>query len=306
MKKLPPGTFIATKNYEFSAPVPVVEETGFSPVLSCKTKEKTLAVKKTAVKKAKILKKDSSFSSASSTCIKPNYPKPISREGQKEKTVAEILFEYQSDLEANSMFPLQKSAIKPNILLTIQQRPFSATAKMMDVYNKDKAKTIQEIRTQEKFKGRADSAVKTWLDRLSEDQEKANKVVEANVKRFKRAEDRLASEISQLMKKIKATKGENESALKSLQSRLSATSLKELPLDKFTKNGRPVTATALPDPKSIYSTEVLIYNSNPSQKMPEKPLQEPPAASIISDDDSFIRNISSPEDFEMLSDDEIM
>lgn len=164
MKKLPEGSFVSLKNYEFIVEKAAEATNGFSPVLSYKKKDKIL--KTETLPKPKITRKisESSISSIEKyTNIEPNYPKPVTRDSKpvsKEKTVAEILFEYESELGTNSMLPLQTD-IKPNILLTIQQRPFSVGAKTMSVYNKNKAKTLNEIRTSEKFKGKASLAVNT-------------------------------------------------------------------------------------------------------------------------------------------------
>ena len=311
-KKEVEGTFVAPKMYEFTAPELAVEETtAFSPVLPCKSKEKPEKNKKSATTKViqRKISVRSIASSSRSSFIQPNYPKPIVRDQEikKEKTVAEILFEYQAELHPEAMMPL-KNTIKPNILLTIQQRPFSAGARTMDLYDKGKAKTIQEIRTQEKFKGRADAAVNVWMEKIHSETQKSNKIAERNVNRFKRSEEKLSGEISQLMNKIRATKIENDTALSALQSKISVSiaSKGEADFSNFTKNGKLVkTSTNENTMEKMYETQVRVYNSNPSKEMPKiKPKIEEPA-SAISDDESFLRDISDPEDYEMLSDDEL-
>ena len=312
MKKLPPGNFISLKTYEFSAPKPQAEETtAFSPTLPYKKTEKEEIKPKPIIKSIKRKVSEVSISSSNSEAyIKPNYPKPVIRneEIKKEKTVAEILFEYQVDLQPDSMMPLQ-STIKPNILQSIRQRPFSAGAKMMDVYNTGKAKTIQEIRTREKFKGKADAAVNVWLEKLASENMKSTKIAEENIKRFKRSEDKLSSEISQIMNKIRSTKVENQKALSNLQSKIASSKadVEEFVLPKscFTLYGKPVNEPDAVNTKNLYETQVKVYNSNPSKQQPPAIItKKEEIINIISDDDSFLKDISSPEDFEVLSEDD--
>jgi hypothetical protein len=313
MKKLPPGKFLDTKLYQFVVPEGSEKDpSGLSPSFPCKTMKKP----ENKLKSEKIIKKpkknliESSVNSSSTLgnnkLIEPNYPKPIIRDSQgikKEKTVADILFEYQEAIETNSMMPLQPN-LNPHILETIQRRPFSAGSKAIALYDKNKAKTITEIRTQEKFQGKANAAVNVWLQQIEQEKHKSNKIAEANIKRFKRSENKLSSEITQLMSKIQSSKLENQASLSELQSKI-LRSEAELSLSSFKLNGHPVKPKPNTD-NNPYATEVKVYNSNPTQTLIKNPAksQDSPI-NLISDDESFLKNIESIEDFEIMSDSEL-
>ena len=69
-----------------------------------------------------------------------------------------------------------KVDLKPHILQTIKQQSLSKTGKAIDLYNKNKSRTITELRTREKYQSKADSAVEVWLDQLEQSSPKVMKL----------------------------------------------------------------------------------------------------------------------------------
>lgn len=266
-------------------------------------------IKKIASPK-KIIKKMTKATASCSSLdkdIKPNYPAPASRgKIEREKTVKEILTQYEQEVDDYDMMPF-KQDINPHILQTIKQRPFSASAKTMDLYNKNNAKTISELRNREKYKGRAANAVNVWLEQLEKEQEKSKKVIESKFKQFKREDDRLTAEINVLMAKIRATRPQTDSSMISQTSNPQSNNEDHpftLPKSHFTYNRRPLSSK--PPKDNPYITVSQVHNKNPTRALQLKPeVKKDTSQALISDDETFLNEIEDFEDFEMLSEDEL-
>lgn len=308
-KKLPPGNFLRTTNYEFSVKEePAASTTAFSPKIPAKSKE-SIPKKPTQVRvqSAKTLKKPLS-SSKFSECsldlnIKPNYPEPKSREAQRPMTVKQILCEYEQEITNFNMLPL-KVDLNPHILTNIQQKSLSKTGKTLDLYNKNKARTIEEIRMREKYQGKADSAVKVWLDQLAEEQSKQSKKFDKSFEAFHKAQARLDGQLQMLMNKVHETKVRNQEAFRNLTDCAGEfIGNSDANFKNFTLNNKPVKVKG--DQGVV--TSVVQYGKKGEYGMKEQGKDEKGevGGELISDDDMFMDQISSPEDFEVLSDSEI-
>lgn len=311
-KKPPQGKLLQTTNFEFSLPDPVQSQnTLFSPVIPVKSKGKT--VKNTGssrVQSAKVLKKplnqsQSSFASLDLN-IKPNYPEPTTRGPQRPVTVKQILCEYEQEITNFNMMPL-KVDLHPHILQNISQKSLSKTGKTLDLYNKGKAKTIEEIRMREKYQGKADSAVKVWLDQLAEEQGKQSKKFNKSFEAFQKAQVRLDNQLQMLLSKVYETKAKNQEAFKNLNT--FASGLKEegkLKFEGFTVNGKPTKVGKLD--AGIETQGVMYVKRRDNENKSAENIQEKVELAngeLISDDESFINQIPSPEDFEVLSESEM-
>jgi hypothetical protein len=223
--------------------------------------------------------------------------------------VKQILCEYEQEISDYNMVPL-KVDLKPHILQSIQQQSLSKTGKTLDLYNKNKGKTITEIRTREKFQSKADSAVKVWLDQLEQEQNKQSKKFSQSFEAFQKAQARLDRELQVLMAKVQITKDKNSQAFYGLALKAEEIMKDEkVNFDGFTCAGKPVKGKV----DDQIRTQVKVYSQGKdysqgagvNQKEKNKKENEKNNECLISDDDSFMNGISSPEDFEVLSEEDL-
>lgn len=312
-KKL--GTFIPTKSYNFTVEEPVPQSnTIFSPSIPPKSKINPPKLIPKRVQSAKVISKPKNDSKSSFNSldlnIPPNYPEPVTRSPQRPVTVKQILCEYEQEITNYNMMPL-KVDLKPHILQTIKQQSLSKTGKAIDLYNKTKSRTITELRTREKYQSKADSAVKVWLDQLEQEQNKQSTKFTQSFEAFQKAQARLDRELQVLMAKVHMTKAKNEEAFSNLTKKaqdMMAGTNEEPNFNGFTCSGKPVKVKS----GNEIMTQAKIYGQVKDYSKLQVQVKENSKNSnstrqdcLISDDESFMDNIDSPEDFEVLSEDEL-
>ncbi|CAG9313843.1 unnamed protein product [Blepharisma stoltei] len=169
--------------------------------------------------------------------IAPNHPQPVVRksyqaeelsEDGNEMTLKEVLFDGKiqkpaKNMEINPLAMLSEYSAKNK---NSSSRPFSAVIKKgnnADLYNAKSAKTLWEVRTQDKYKPKAKSIVADLMSQAEQAREKNNKIVERNINRFKESESKLNGEFNRLMKKVQDTRLLNELSMQMLKDSMKET-----------------------------------------------------------------------------------
>lgn len=221
---------------------------------------------------------------------KTNNPK-VPEQKSREKTL-------KSDKSANSeqeedLFPederpktviLKKAeSLKPNF----KPRPSSAYKKPVE---ENRGKTVQEQTVENIQKQGAKEFVTNWLEQADIKRQTEVQQVENNTK-FRRYDNKISEEISELIRKIENTRKNTTSSIRNMRKTLSsASTLEKSPKPSFTTNpfGTFITPSAKPnkhpektapriDLHALYSTEFT--NTHRSAQL------------VVSDDEDFVKDL---------------
>lgn len=215
---------------------------------------------------------------------KASEPKSLKKTEKSEKTISSQEKDLFPEEEAPKPTNLKKAeSLKTNL----KPRPFSAPKKPVE---ESRGKTLKELDAETKQKQGAKEFVTNWLEQA--DQKRLEEVQEVeNTTKFRRYDNKISEEISELIKKIENTRKHTFSSIKNMKKTLSsANTLEKSP--KLALNSNPFKTFITPSIRPSKGLEKInpvldlhaLYD-NEFAKI-HKSTQE-----VVSDDDDFVKNI---------------
>lgn len=215
---------------------------------------------------------------------KVSEPKSLKKTEKSQKTLSS---------QEKDIFP-EEEIPKPTILkkaeslkTNIKPRPYSAPKKPVE---ESRGKTLQELDAENKQKQGAKEFVANWLEQADHKRQDEVEEVEKTTK-FRRYDNKISEEISELIKKIENTRKHTFSSIKNMKKTLSsATSLDKSPKLSLTSNPFKtfITPSIRPSKAIEKSSPVLDLHALYSTEHFEvhKSTQD-----VVSDDEDFVKNI---------------
>jgi len=208
--------------------------------------------------------------------------------GKSEKTANSEQEEEEEDLFPEEERPKTVILKKAESLKTnLKARPYSAYKKPVE---ENRGKTVQEQAVENTQKQGAKEFVTNWLEQADTKRQTEVQQVENNTK-FRRYDNKISEEISELIKKLEHTRKSTTSSIKNMRKTLtSAITLEPPSKPSFTTNpfstfippsSKPTKPQEKPPPRldlhALYSTE--FPSTHKSTQM------------VVSDDEDFVKDI---------------
>jgi hypothetical protein len=179
-------------------------------------------------------------------------------------------------------------------------RPYSAVLNKVPSYlNTNQGKTLKETNLEQSTKVQAKEFVEKWVQQADEKRKNSLKLLETKEKPFKKSDNKLSDEITELMKKLAATRKNTFKSIKSMKKTLKTT--EEISQEKPELLNNPFRTSIVfknsPNPNKKLIKPGLdlheLYGStkSPVNWIPNNLATVQSEAILISDDESFIKDI---------------